>query len=129
VSYRLCDGRGSLWRTAGDDAKVLFHKNFHPAMYRLCPRRVGDELVAPPAPRLGSQITTTISFSLSVDACTPTERDIIGVTTKRPELTKCAGLTHKPKNNNHNMFIDQSAITCTRIMLENGENLLNRGFS
>src|SRR4051812_40108728 len=49
-------------------------------MYRLCPRRVGDELVAPPAPRLGSQINTTISFSLSVGACTPSERDIIGIT-------------------------------------------------
>jgi hypothetical protein len=36
----------------------------------------------PPAPRLGSQITTTISFSLSGGACTPTERDIIGVTTR-----------------------------------------------
>jgi hypothetical protein len=35
----------------------------------------------------------------------------------RPELTKCAGLTHKLKNNNRNMFINHNPITCTRIML------------
>lgn len=46
----------------------------------------------------------------------------------RPELTKCAGLTHKPKNNNQNMFIDQDAVTHTRTMLANGENLLKSGF-
>jgi hypothetical protein len=46
----------------------------------------------------------------------------------RPELTKCAGSTHKPKNNNHNMFIDRDAITYARIMLENRENLLKSAF-
>ena len=28
MNCRLCDGRGSPWRTAGDDAKALFYKGF-----------------------------------------------------------------------------------------------------
>jgi len=28
VNRQLCDGRGSPWRTAGDDAKMLFYKGF-----------------------------------------------------------------------------------------------------
>src|SRR5690349_17745892 len=46
-----------------------------------------------------------------------------------PELTKCAGLTYKPKNGNHNVFGIQNTVIKARIILGNGENLLKGGFS